>query len=264
MRITPLLRDGEQKVFFKAGSEWCFLWTPTTFSLEEPMPVVIHHHGGGGHVTGESADWLEEPQKIAYMRAIMEGSGCAIAGSHACGDHWGNADAVAANKSLFDALVECPNIDAEKVDLISAGLGSILLLNSFLGPFTGQVKKMAIIQGVASLEAVIRDHRYKPPCLRAFNISEDISDDEAISLIAPHDPLPRIQRLPLSISLPRTIIFHGAEDVNIPPRHHSIPLAEGLRKAGGEATLELFPDIGHSVYSVGKPLEEKIKEFFTS
>jgi hypothetical protein len=30
LRILKL-RDGEQKIFFKAGGEWCYLWTPKTF-----------------------------------------------------------------------------------------------------------------------------------------------------------------------------------------------------------------------------------------
>lgn len=66
------LRDGEQKVFFKAGGEWCYLWTPGSFSAEGRVPVVIHHHGARGYVKDGSADWLEEENKVSLLRAVME------------------------------------------------------------------------------------------------------------------------------------------------------------------------------------------------
>ena len=88
------LKDGEQKIFFKAGSEWCYLWTPKKFRKDDPIAVVIHHHGARGYVSDGEADWLDAPSKAAYLQAVMEGGRCAIAGSHACGDHWGNPDSV--------------------------------------------------------------------------------------------------------------------------------------------------------------------------
>jgi len=264
MAAIPHLRDGEQKVFFQAGGEWCYIWTPETFRAEEPTPVVIHHHGARGYVRDGAADWLEEERKIAYLRAVMSGCGCAVAGSHSCGDHWGNADAVAANGALFDALAECPCIDDHRVGLMGGGLGGALVWNSVLGPLAGRVKAVAVMQAVASLKAVIREHKFKAPCLRAYGLPEDMPDDEAIAKVAPHDPLSRLQQLQPGMRVPRTVIYHGAEDANIPPETHAIPLAEALRKAGGAVTLELFPDVGHAVYSMGKPIEERLEAFFKS
>lgn len=264
MKAIPPLRDGEQKSFFKAGGEWCYIWTPETFRTDEPVPVVIHHHGARGYVRDGTADWLEEGQKIAYLKAVMAGCGGAVAGSHACGDHWGNDDAVAANGSLFEALIECPYIDTKRVGLMGGGLGGALVWNSVLGPLAGRVKAVAVMQAVASLEAVIREHKFKAPCLRAYGLPEDTPDDEAVERIAPHDPLPRLQMIPPGTDLPRTVIYHGAEDPNIPPEMNAIPLAEALRKAGGDVMLELFPDVGHAVYSMGKPVEERLEAFFAS
>ncbi len=45
MTAIPPLKDGEQKVFFKAGGEWCYLWTPEGYENGKPVPVVIHNHG---------------------------------------------------------------------------------------------------------------------------------------------------------------------------------------------------------------------------
>jgi len=45
---------------------------------------------------------------------------------------------------------------------------------------------------------------------------------------------------------------------------NAIPLAEALRKARGDVTLELFPDVGHSVYAMGKPIEERLRSFFST
>ena len=264
MILIRLFRDGDQKFFFEAGGEWCYIWTPKTFRREEPVPVVIHHHGARGYVRDGTADWLEDEQKVAYLKAVMAGCGCAVAGSHACGDHWGNADAVAANSALFDALTECPYIDIDRVGLIGGGLGGALVWNSVLGPLAGRVKAVAVMQAVASLKAVVREHKFKAPCLRAYGFPETTPDDEAIAIIAPHDPLSRLQQLPSGMDLPRTVIYHGAKDANIPPQTNAIPLADALRKAGGDVTLELFPDVEHNVYAMGKPIEVHLEGFFAS
>jgi dipeptidyl aminopeptidase/acylaminoacyl peptidase len=264
MGVIPKLEDGEQRVFFKAGGEWCYLWTPETFRRDEPVPVVIHNHGARGYVREGSADWLEENYKVAYLKAVMEGSSCAVTGSHACGDHWGNAEAVAANGALFDALVECPYMDEGRLGLMGGGLGGALVWNSVLGPMARRVKAVVVMQAVACLEAVIREHKFKAPCLRAYGISEDTPDDEAVTVITMHDPLPRLQRLVSGTPIPRTAIYHRAKDTNIPPETNAIPLAEALREAGGDVALELFPDVEHSVYGMGKPIEERLRAFFAS
>ncbi|MFQ6053589.1 MAG: alpha/beta hydrolase family protein, partial [Candidatus Bathyarchaeia archaeon] len=234
MTVIPPLGDGEQRVFFQAGGEWCYLWTPETFRRGEPVPVVIHHHGARGYVREGAADWLEEEHKVAYLKAVMAGCGCAVAGSHACGDHWGNAEAVAANGALFQALLDSPHVDTGRIGLVGGGLGGVLVWNSVLGPLSGRVRAVAVMQAVASLEAVIREHKFKAPCLRAYGLPEDTPDDEAVARLAPHDPLSRLGQLPPGTPLPRTAIYHGAEDANIPPETNAIPLAEALRRAGGE------------------------------
>jgi hypothetical protein len=264
MAVIPQLEDGEQKVFFKAGGEWCYLWTPKTFLRGSPVPVVIHHHGARGYVKDGSADWLEDVQKVAYLKAVVAGGGCAIAGSHACGDHWGNSKAVAANKALFGALSKCLSIDASRVGLLGGGLGGALIWNSVLGPLAGRVKAVAVMQAVASLEAVIREHKFKDVCLKAYGLPVDTPDDEAVRKIAPHDPLPRLRRLASGTPLPRTVIYHGVRDANIPADTNAIPLAEALRRAGGDVKLELFPEVEHSVYAMGKPIEERLRAFFAS
>ena len=50
MGVVPQLIDGEQKVFFRAGGEWCYIWTPESFQKDKSNPVVIHHHGATGYV----------------------------------------------------------------------------------------------------------------------------------------------------------------------------------------------------------------------
>jgi len=82
--------------------------------------------------------------------------------------------------------------------------------------------------------------------------------------VAPHDPLPRLQRLKHGTPLPKTAIYHGAVDENIPPATNAVPLAEALRGAGGEVDLQLFPDVGHNVYGMGKPMEERLEAFFAA
>ncbi|MBS7651801.1 prolyl oligopeptidase family serine peptidase [Candidatus Bathyarchaeota archaeon] len=258
------IRDGEQKVFFKAGGEWCYLWTPESFSVEGKVPVVIHHHGARGYVKEGSADWLEEENKVSILRAVMEGGGCAIAGSHACGDHWGNPAAVEADKALYEALFEIRGLDMGRVGLMGGGLGGALIWNMVLGPLSGKVKAVAVMQAVASLESIIIRQRFKAPCLRAYGLPEDTPDWEAVERIRPHDPLPRLKRLTPHTPLPRVVIYHGAKDANIPPEDHAIPIWHALRGVGGEAALELFPDVEHNVYMMGKAIEDRLREFFRS
>ena len=264
MTIIPPLEDGEQSVFFKAGGEWCYIWTPEAFRKDQPVPVVIHHHGARGYVRDGEADWLDTESKVAYLRAVMEGGGCSIAGSHACGDHWGNPDSVAANAALFEALVESPHIDAGRTGLMGGGLGGAIIWNSVLGPLAGKAKAVAVMQAVAHLTAVIREGKFKAPCLRGYGLPEDTPDDEAIAKIAPYDPLPRLQRLPRGTPLPHTAIYHGERDENIPAATNAIPLSEALKKAGGAVKLELFTNVGHDVYGIGRPIEERLKAFFAA
>jgi len=264
MSVLRLQGDGEQRVFFKAGGEWCYLWTPKAFRRDGCVPVVIHCHGAGGFVRNGSADWLEGEQKVAYLRAVMSGGGCAVAGSHACGDNWGNSEAVGANAALYEALVESGYVDSRRVGLMGGGLGGALIWNSVLGPLAGKVKAVAVMQAVASLEAVIREQKFKPPCVKAYGLSDDVSDDEAVRKIGPHDPLPRLRSLPVGSPLPRTVIYHGVKDQNIPALTNAVPLADALRRAGSDVSLELFPDVEHAVYALGKPLEERLRLFFGS
>jgi acetyl esterase/lipase len=264
MSVIPPLEDGERKVFFEAGGERCYLWTPKSFKRDEPVPVVIHHHGARGYVREDTADWLEEDYKVAYLGAVMAGGGCAIAGSHACGDHWGNPDAVAANAALFEALVESPHVDADRTGLMGGGLGGALVWNSVLGPLSGKTKAVVVMQAVANLSAVIREQKFKAPCLRGFGLPEDTPDEKAIDKILPYDPMPRLKSLTLGTPLPWTAIYHGAVDANIPAETNAIPLSEALRRAGGAVELELFPEVGHDVYGMGKPIEERLEAFFAA
>ncbi|TEU12412.1 hypothetical protein E3J20_01265, partial [Candidatus Bathyarchaeota archaeon] len=94
--------------------------------------------------------------------------------------------------------------------------------------------------------------------------AEDTPDDEAIAKIAPYDPMPRLQLLPRGTPLPHTAIYHGEVDENIPAATNAIPLSEALKKAGGAVELELFPNVGHDVYGIGRPIEERLKAFFAA
>ncbi|MFC2023605.1 alpha/beta hydrolase family protein [Chloroflexota bacterium] len=258
------LGDGEQQVFFRAGGQWCYLWTPTTFRRDRPLPVVIHHHGYGGYVREGGADWLEEDYKIAIVRSVMAAAeGCAVAGSHACGDHCGNPDGVTANRALFEVLVQAPFIDASRIGLMGGGMGGALVWNSVLGPLAARVKAVAVLQSVASLEAFIRAHKHKWMCLQAYGLPESASDDEAVAVVAPYDPLPRLQQLPYGSPLPQTAIYHGAIDEDVILGTHALPLAEALSNAGSQVTLEVFPDVDHSVYMMGEPIESRLTQFFS-
>jgi acetyl esterase/lipase len=145
---------------------------------------------------------------------------------------------------------------------MGGGLGGALVWNSVLGPFAGKVKAVAVMQAVANLTAVIREQKFKPPCLSAYGLPEETSDEEAIARIKPHDPMPRIQSLQPGTPLPWTAIYHGSRDANIPAETNAVPLAEALRRAGGKVDLELFTEVEHNVYAMGKPIEERLKAFF--
>ncbi|MBS7630853.1 prolyl oligopeptidase family serine peptidase [Candidatus Bathyarchaeota archaeon] len=262
--LLPKLSDGENKLFFKTGGEWCYIWTPPKFKKQGKIPVIIHHHGARGYVREGEADWLDDPLKKSYLKAVMDGVGCAIVGSHAGGDHWGNQKSVESNYALFKALIESPSIDPGRVGLIGGGSRRALVWNSIAGPMANRIKAVAVIQAVSSLEAIIREQKFRKALLDAFGLPEETSDEDAIKTIKPYDPLPKLQRLKKGSKLPKTAIFHGAEDENIPARTHAIPLAEALRKAAGDVTLEVFPGVGHAVYAMGEPIKKRLRDFFAS
>jgi acetyl esterase/lipase len=262
MTSVPTLHDGEQIVYFQAGGDWCYLWTPETFRAGTPVPVLIHHHGAGGYVRDGGADWFEVDQKVGYLKAIMQATGCAVASSHACGDHWGNACATQANGALYEALLASGHMDASRVGLMGGGLGGALVWNTVLGPLAGKVKTAAVLQAVASLEDIIRDHKFKAPLLEAFGLPVDLDDDAATAAVAAQDPLPRLQRLPAGAPLPRTAIYHGGQDNNVLPEANAVALADALRRAGADVTLEIFPEVDHFVYEMGQPIQDRLAAFF--
>lgn len=257
------LKKGEQKIFFKAGGEWCYLWTPPEFKSEKPVPVVIHHHGARGWVREDTADWLDTNSKRNYLKAVMEGGRCGIAGSHACGDHWGNVCAVKANAALLKTLEATKGIDSSRLGLLGGGLGGALVWNSVLGPMAGKVKAVVVMQAVSNLSAVIRAQKFKAPCLKAYGIPEDTPDEEAIAKIIDHDPMPRLKRLIKGTRLPKVAIYHGARDENIPAETSAKPLTEALKNAGGDVELELFSEVEHNIYALGRPIETRLRRFFS-
>jgi predicted esterase len=99
--------------------------------------------------------------------------------------------------------------------------------------------------------------------LEAFGVPEDTPDDEAVAMIINYDPMPGLQSLERDTSLPRTIVYHGAKDENIPPDTHAKKLVEALTKARADVTLELFDEVEHNTYAMGKPMEDKLRAFFS-
>jgi acetyl esterase/lipase len=261
--ISLKLEQGEQKYFFKAGDQWCYLWTPEEFKPSTPAPVVIHHHGAGGYVREKEADWLDTESKADYLRAVMSESGAVVAGSHACGDHWGNSCAVEANAALLVFLDDLMGLDTGRLGLMGGGLGGALVWNSVLGPFAGRVRAVAVMQAVANLSAVIREKKFKAPCLKAYGIPEDTADKKAINLIIDHNPMTKLKTIEKGTKLPFTAIYHGSRDENIPAETNAIPLAKALCEAGGSVTLELFEGVEHNTYAMGAPMEKRLRNFFS-
>jgi acetyl esterase/lipase len=262
--IRLKLEKGEQKKFFKAGGEWCYIWTPEGFDPAKPAPVVIHHHGARGYVRENESDWLDTPSKAAYLRAVMAESGAVISGSHACGDHWGNGCAVKANAALLEYLKTVEGLDTSRLGFMGGGLGGALIWNSIMGPYAGKVKQVAVMQAVSNLSATIREHKFKDVTLKAYGLPEDTEDEKAITAIIEHDPMPRLQKLKKGTKLPKVVIYHGSKDDNIPAQTNAIPLSEALKKAGADVTLELFGDVEHNTYAMGKPMEDRLRRFFST
>jgi acetyl esterase/lipase len=117
---------------------------------------------------------------------------------------------------------------------------------------------------VANLSAVVHEQKFKNVCLKAYDLPEDTPDEEAIKKIVKYDPMPRLQNLEKGTTLPRTIIYHGSQDDNIPADTNAVPLASALRKAGADVTLELFDNVEHNTYAMGKPMEDRLRIFFST
>jgi acetyl esterase/lipase len=146
---------------------------------------------------------------------------------------------------------------------MGGGLGGTLVWNSVLGPLAGRAKLVAVLQAVANLDAVIKEKKFRNVCLKAYGLAEETTDGAAYKVISPSDPMPRLKALMKGTKLPRTAIYHGARDPNIPAETNAMPLAEALKKAGGEVELNIFTEVEHNVYAMGKPMEERLKKFFS-
>jgi len=261
--MIPKLKDGEQRVYFQSGGEWCYIWTPKDFKVAGKSPVLVHNHGARGWVKEGTADWPDTEWKAGFFKAIME-NGIVIAGSHACGDHWGNPCAVKANAALLADLSDVPGLDLSRLGLMGGGLGGALVWNSVLGPYAESVKLVTVQQAVVSLFATIKEKKFRDVTLAAYGFKPDASDDEAYKIIGPSDPLPRLQKLKPGIKFPRVVIYHGAKDENIPAPTNAVPLAEALKKAGAKVELNLFSEVGHDVYGMGKEMEDKLRKFWSN
>jgi acetyl esterase/lipase len=259
---VPRLRDGEQRVYFRAGGEWCYLWTPRSFSVGGKMPVLIHHHGAGGYVREGSADWPDTESKATFLRSIME-NGVVVAGSHACGDHWGNPCAVEANAALLKELDTTPGLNTSRLGLMGGGLGGTLVWNSVLGPFAGRAKLVAVLQAVANLDATIKEKKFRDVTLKAYGFPPESRDLEVYRVINESDPMPRLRALRKGTKLPKVAIYHGSKDDAIPAETNAIPLAEALKRAGASVELNVFPQVEHNVYAMGKEMENRLKRFFS-
>jgi len=260
--MIPTLRDGEQRAYFKSGGEWCYIWTPKSFMANGRSPVLIHNHGAGGYIREGVADWPDTEWKAGFLRAIMK-NGIVVASSNACGDHWGNPCAVKANEDLLADLAATPGLDTSRLGLMGGGLGGALVWNSVLGPYAGRVKLATVQQAVASLYATIREKKFRDVTLKAYGFQPETSDEEAYRVIASSDPLPRLRMLKPGIKLPKVVIYHGAKDGNIPAETNAIPLADALRRVGGEVELNVFPNVEHNVYAMGKEMEDRLRVFWS-
>jgi acetyl esterase/lipase len=191
-------------------------------------------------------------------------NGIAVAGSHACGDHWGNPCAVLANAALLKELDAAKGLDTKRLGFMGGGLGGTLVWNSVLGPLAGRVKLAAVLQAVANLDATIKEKKFRDVTLKAYGFSPETPDEEAYRAIKPSDPMPKLKAMKRGVKLPKVAIFHGSKDHNIPAETNAIPLAEALRRAGGEVELNVFPNVEHNVYAMGKEMEERLKTFFSA
>jgi dipeptidyl aminopeptidase/acylaminoacyl peptidase len=261
--MIPKLSDGEQRVYFKSGGEWCYIWTPKSFKVNGKSPVLVHNHGARGYIREGAADWPDTEWKAGFLKAIME-NGIVIAGSHACGDHWGNPCAVKANEALLADLDANPSLDTSRLGLMGGGLGGALVWNSVLGPYSERVKLVTVQQAVVNLYATIKEKKFRDVTLKAYGFEPEASDEEAYKIIGPSDPLPRLRKLKPGIKLPRVVIYHGAKDENIPAETNAIPLSEALKKAGADVELNVFPNVEHDVYGMGKEMEDRLKAFWSN
>ena len=106
--------------------------------------------------------------------------------------------------------------------------------------------------------------KFKEICMKAYGLTRSIPDKKAIEMIQPFDPISALRRLGEKVKLPKTAIYHGAKDTNIPASTSAIPLAEVLRKAGGEVELLMFSEREHDIYAMGEQMERLLGKFFSA
>lgn len=271
--LIPILKDGEQTVFFQVGGEWCYLRTPSSYAVSgTPVPCVIQCHGNSGYVReGEyvisTTDTLDDEGKSIFIRSLVD-AGISVAGSHAAGSAWGRPDAVAANAALFVALLEHSNVDPQLMGMLGGGLGGAALWNAVTGPLAGRVRAAGLQQATLSFESVIRNHKFKGTLLEAYGIPQDADDDLAVAALAYDDPLNRTRLLKAekgvatATLLPEVLFVHGDQDDNMLYEENPLALSKVLDACGVAYSFKLYRGIGHATYALGETAARDITDFF--
>lgn len=271
--LIPQLSEGEQTVFFKSGGEWCYLRTPSDYTLSgKPVPCVIQCHGNSGFVNDgdysiSSSDSLDEHGKSIFIRTLVD-AGIAVAGSHARGSAWGRPDAVAAYAALFNTLIDEANVDSNKIGMLGGGLGGSALWSAVTGPLIGKIKAVGLQQATLNFDSVIRAHKFKGDLLDAWGIPAEADDELAIATLRNNNPLERTRLLILQHGdaagqmLPEVGFFHGEQDENMLYEGNAVALANVLKTCRAKYKLYKYEGLGHETYATGKPIAEDIRGFF--
>lgn len=205
-----------------------------------PTPLVISFHGG--------PEAQERPEfNITYQALLKQGISVFapnIRGSAGFGKTFVNLDngplrfnAIRDVKTCAERVVADRFADAQRIGIMGASYGGYLVLAG-LTEFPELFAAGADISGIVNFETFLA---HTEPWMAMISRIKYGNPETDLEMLRRLSPIHKIDHL-----IAPTIIFHGANDTNVPPSEAE-QVVESLKRRGVPFEYIIFPDEGHGL-----------------
>lgn len=222
------------------GTE-AYIATPDDFDESKTYPVVMAIHGNGRSAASYNESSSESVDFYTHQADIATSEGFIFTVISNDDDTWGTDQGLENLYSLYNYIQENYNVE-ETWTLWSTSAGG-LQMNRFIREYPHLVEKAIGTFPVYDLEDMLAHN----------NTAKEVWADMSIENINPANYPEALIDIPM-------LIFHGKDDVVVPPEQHSQRLADDLSLLGGNITIHLVEG-GHSTDNFNVYDDNIIRDF---
>jgi dipeptidyl aminopeptidase/acylaminoacyl peptidase len=215
-------------------------WLYRPHGTSSPTPLVISFHGG--------PEAQERPEfNITYQALLKDGISVFapnIRGSAGFGKTFVNLDngplrfdAIRDVKTCAERVVADRFADPQRIGIMGASYGGYLVLAG-LTEFPELFAAGANISGIVNFETFLA---HTEPWIAMISRIKYGNPETDLEMLHRLSPIHKIDHL-----IAPTIIFHGANDTNVPPSEAE-QVVESLKRRGVPFEYIIFPDEGHGL-----------------